>query len=270
MFQSKGPSPVKTIADPVSLSGIALHSGQSSKLTFLPGNEVGIFFIYRGKKLPAIADYVTGTNRGTALGDIQVVEHVLSAVSGLGIGALDIELSTNEPPAMDGSAYPFAKALMSAGIREFEGKRQVVEIDSPIYLKDGGASIEALPYDGFEIKFMVDFPIIGYQEFTFSSNYLDEISQARTFGYLEELENLKKCGMAFGASTENALVLSRSGYVNSPRFENEPVRHKILDLIGDLELVGSDIKAKINAVKSGHKLNIALAKKIREIGKGAK
>lgn len=255
----------ETIAKSVSMSGIALHSGIESTITFKPHYNRGIFFIYNGERMEALAENVTETTRGTTLGKISVVEHVLSAISGLGIDSLEIELSQPEPPAADGSAYPFAKLLTDAGRKSLEFKKSYLEIKTPIKLIDGEASIEALPFDSIEVSAEIDFPGIGNQQYTYSENYINEISKARTFGYLEELEELKKRGLAKGASLETALALDKNGYINAPRYENEPVRHKILDLIGDLSLVGMPIRAKIISRKSGHKLNVMLAKKLRGI-----
>ncbi len=256
MFQSKEPSPV-------SLSGIALHSGEKCTITFRPGKEKGIFFVVNGIRIPALAENVTDTVRGTSLKDAHVVEHVLSAVSGLGIGNIEIELTRKEPPAMDGSAEPFARALVRGGFSNIQATP--LTINEPIIIKDGESFIEAHPYNGFSVDFTIDFPAIGIQHFIYEDNYLRDIAPARTFGFIEELEALINQGLAKGASLDSALALSNQGYVNTPRFKDEPVRHKILDLIGDLSLVGAPIHAKIIAKKSGHKLNVALAVKLREI-----
>lgn len=263
MSQSDGQNPAKTIKKKVSLSGISLHSGKRSTITFLPSKEIGIVFIYKNQKIKAIPENVSNTTRGTSLGKIDVVEHVLSAIAGLGINCLNIKLSSNEPPVMDGSSLIFAKALLSAGIKELKEKIPVLSIKKRLFIKDRNSSIEILPYNGFIIDFTVDFPAVGKQRFVYNGNYLKEIAPARTFGYMEELEKLKKMGLAKGASKKTALALSTKGYINKPRFKDEIVRHKILDLIGDISLAGIQIKGKIIAKKSGHELNAALVKKIR-------
>lgn len=264
MSPSAEESRAKTIVKPASLSGIGLHSGESCTIKFMPFHGKGIFFVHKGKRIPVLAEYVTGTDRGTTLGEVQTVEHVLSAVNGLGIDALEIELSANEPPIMDGSSAPFAEALLHAGFFEIARRKKVFSVTEHLCLQENDATLEVFPYNGFAVHFMVDFPVIGPQEFVFEGDYLSQVARARTFGYLDEVESLKKRGLAVGATLLNALVIGREGFVNTPRYADEPVRHKILDLIGDLALVGAEVRGKIVAKKSGHKLNVALAKKLRE------
>lgn len=266
MSRSEGANPAKSIAKEVSLSGIALHSGKSSTITFCPSESGKIEFVYNGERIEAVPPNVRSTDRGTCLGEILTVEHVLSAVSALGLSSIKIILSENEPPALDGSSLEYYKALEKAGFLALPSSKKISHVKAEISVEEKGASIKVVPYDGFEINFMIDFPVIGRQEFCYSGNYLKDIAPARTFGFIEELDGLKKRGLALGATEKNALVLSEKGYINKPRFADEPVRHKILDLIGDLALVGAEVKAKIFAVKSGHKLNIELARLIRNQG----
>lgn len=265
MSRSAGENRARTIANKICLSGISLHHGLQSKITFLPSNELGIVFLFKGKRIPALAEYATDTTRGTSLGEVHVVEHVLSAIKGLGIDCILIELSANEPPAMDGSALPFVEALQLAKIKHLDFEKPNLAIERPIEISDNNSSLLVLPYNGFKVNFMVNFSIIGAQEFEYESGYVEQIAPARTFGYKEELDALKAAGRAFGASLETALGIDSKGYMNKPRFDNEPVRHKILDLIGDFALIGCDIKAHIIANKSGHKLNVEMARKIRKL-----
>lgn len=255
----------KSIKKAGSLSGQALHSGKLSSLTFMPEKpDRGISFLYKGRRIPALAENVTGTERGTWLGEIGLVEHVLAAVRGLGIDNLAIELSAPEPPNIDGSALPFVEALKECGICLQEAEISAFVLNGPIKLESKEASLEALPQNGFVVDFMVNFPAIGHQHFVFEGDFAKEIAPARTFGYIEELDNLRRRGLARGASPESVLGISQKGYMNAPRFPDEPVRHKILDLIGDLALVGMPVLCKVIARKSGHSLNLKLARLLRE------
>lgn len=261
----------KTIANSVSIKGIALHSGQLAALTIHPAPpNTGIVFVVAGAKIPATIDQLKETNRGTSLNKIATVEHFLSAAFGLAIDNLLIEVeSGSELPLLDGSALPFAQALRRAQIIEQPAQKRFFQLTKNIRLTDGDSSLEARPYHGFMVDFMIKFQGVGEQSFSFNADidsYLKEIAPARTFGYLEEYEALKEKKLAAGASYENTLVLDKNGYVNEPRFANEPVRHKILDLIGDLSLLGRPLLAEIIAKKSGHRLNAELVRRIRENG----
>ncbi|OGC34689.1 hypothetical protein A3J90_01715, partial [candidate division WOR-1 bacterium RIFOXYC2_FULL_37_10] len=235
MFQSKDGNPVKTISKKGSLSGIGLHSGEKSSITFSPSDSGEINFIFKNKRIRACVENVTNTTRGTSLGDLQTIEHILAAADGLGINSLEIGLSAKELPNMDGSALPFVAALIACKPKALKQNKEPIIVKERIFLEDQNASIEILPYEGFCIDFETCFVGLGKQNFTFneSTNFITEIAPARTFGYKEEVEELKKHGLAKGASLENSLVLNKKkGYVNVARFEEEPVRHKILDLIG--------------------------------------
>lgn len=256
----------KTINKPFQLSGLGLHSGKEASLFFSPAPpDSGVYFNKEQRKIPARADSVKETARGTSLDGIAVVEHLLSAVYGLGIDNLAIEIKGDELPALDGSSLPYAEALQSAGIVEQNQLKNFLVLEQPVKVIEGEASLEALPLRGFRVNFMVNFPGVGEQSCSFDAqegNYGKEIAPARTFGYLEEYEMLKEQGLAHGASFENALVLGKDGYINTPRFPDEMVRHKVLDLLGDLALLGRPLLAEIKAVKSGHKLNIELVRRL--------
>jgi UDP-3-O-[3-hydroxymyristoyl] N-acetylglucosamine deacetylase len=259
------PNPDKqlTIGKSFSLSGIGIHSGKICEIVFSPAPaDEGVYFVYGGKKVPARADLVSDTSRGTSIDGIQVVEHALAAINGLGIDNIKIEVFSAELPVLDGSALPYLKALKSAGIVELGKKKKYLIVDSPIEVNDGSGSLKIAPFNGFKINFMIEFPYIGRQEFCYSEGFEDQIAPARTFGLFDELEQLNRRGLARGASLDNALAIGKSGYLNPPRFKNEPVRHKILDLIGDLALVGRQVKGEIIAKKSGHKLNIELSRRL--------
>lgn len=262
----------KTIKIPFTLSGVGLHSGKPAKLTVRPaaGNS-GIIFVSNGKRLPATIDNLKDTRRGTSLNGVAVVEHFLSACAGLGLDNLEAEIDSEELPTMDGSAKPFVEAFLKAGLREQTAAKIFCEIDRPIIIKEKTAFIKAQPYHGFRVDFIINFEGIGKQSFVYEAEntaYQSEIAPARTFGYLEEHEGLKKKGLALGASAENALILSKTGYVNRPRYKDEPVRHKILDLIGDLTLLGGPLHAAITAFCSGHKMNTELVRLLQSSSGG--
>jgi UDP-3-O-[3-hydroxymyristoyl] N-acetylglucosamine deacetylase len=256
----------QTITRPFTLLGAGIHSGKQTTLHFSAAPiDAGIYFLKEGKKIPALAANVVDTRRGTSLAGIAVVEHLLSAISGLGIDNLEIKIEGEEIPIMDGSALPFVEGLQGAGLAEQAAPRKYYEIDRPVKISVGEAWLEALPYHGLKINFMVNFSGVGPQKLTCELEKIDyrkEIAPARTFGYLEEYEQLKARGLAIGASLDNALVIGKDGYVNQPRFSDEVVRHKVLDLIGDLRLAGRPLWAEINAFRSGHSLNVELVRRI--------
>lgn len=265
MCQSPAPNLVK-------IEGTGLHSGRPVTVTIKPAAPgAGIVFVREGKKIPATIEHLKETRRGTTLEanncwqGLAVVEHFLSAAYGIGVYDLEVEVEGDELPAMDGSALPWVEAIEKLEHRARNTEHRTLKL--PIKIAEGDASLEALPYNGFKVKFVVEFEGIGRQEFTFDAqkqNYKESIAPARTFGYLEEYESLKARGLALGASLENALVLNKNGYVNQPRFPDEVVRHKVLDLIGDLALLGRPLDAEIKAVRSGHKLNAKLVRRILE------
>lgn len=261
MCPSNDPSPAKqrTISRPVSLSGIGLHRGRDCSITFHPAEEDhGIVFSYDNNLIPALAENVTGTERGVSLGKIILVEHVLAACAGLGLDNLIIELTNPEPPAMDGSAREFVSALKSAQIMEQKTKKEFLIITEKIQV--GGLTLS--PCNGLKIDYMLDFSVIGKQEFKYSGDF-EAVASARTFGLASEVEKLRSSGLAKGASLENALAIGPKGFINSPRFPDEPARHKVLDLLGDLMLVGRPLKGAIKAKKTGHKQNLELALLLR-------
>lgn len=248
------------------IEGVGLHTGQPVKLTIKPApDKAGIVFFRDGQAVPAKIDQLRSTDRGTCLNGLATVEHFLAAAYGLGVYDLLVDVEGEELPALDGSAIPFAEVLLKAGLAKALKSAVFLEIDRPIIVEEERAFIKAAPYHGFKVNFVINFKGIGEQSFSIEltkDSFLREIAPARTFGYLEEHEMLKKRGLALGASAENALILGKTGYVNQPRFKDEPVRHKILDLIGDLALLGCPLHAEITAFASGHKLNTELVRRI--------
>ncbi|MBU1027345.1 MAG: UDP-3-O-acyl-N-acetylglucosamine deacetylase [Candidatus Margulisbacteria bacterium] len=257
----------QTIARSAELSGVALHSGQTAKIKLSPAEEdYGIKFIKGGQEISASLGNLVSTKRGTSLKGISVTEHLLAAIYGLGIDNVKIEVEGKEIPNLDGSSLPFVQALKQAGSIEQKAEKNYFRVKAPIKVADNNASLEALPYNGFRIDFMVNFPSVGEQKIRFElgqNDFSSEIAPARTFGYIEEHEALKKAGLGRGATEQNVLILSQKGYVNQPRFTDEPVRHKVLDLIGDLALLGQPILGHFKAVKSGHKLNTELMRRLK-------
>ncbi|MBI5807058.1 MAG: bifunctional UDP-3-O-[3-hydroxymyristoyl] N-acetylglucosamine deacetylase/3-hydroxyacyl-ACP dehydratase [Ignavibacteriales bacterium] len=297
----------RTIAKEVSISGIGLHTGTSCTMTFKPApDNFGIRFVRidlgGNPEIPANVDYVVDISRGTTLGlgdaKVYTVEHVLSAIYGLKIDNLIIELDGIEPPVGDGSAMPYVEKLLEAGIVQQETPKDYLVIDKTVMYHDEENKIDivALPLDDYRITIMVDYdnPALGSQHtglFDLEKEYVSEFAPARTFCFLSEVESLADQGLIKGGDINNAVVivdheidndkLSRlktklnldhdltviNGFLdnNKLRFKNEPVRHKLLDMIGDLALIGVPIKAQILAARPGHRANVEFAKKIRQL-----
>jgi len=274
-----------TISKEVTYSGIGLHTGEKVDLKFRPAPpDTGIIFIRTDLPdklaVPATIDNVIGVFRGTSIGmgavKIHTIEHVLSALAGLEIDNAYVELNASEPPAGDGSSLPFVETLQKAKKVSQNTPKPIIELKEPIMLSDVNVSeayvrhIIALPSETLKVSFTIDYvhPAIGTQFAEYELNqrvFLREIMMARTFGFLDEKEKLQKRGLALGANLESAIVIGPNGVMNeSLRFKDEFVRHKILDLIGDLFLLQADFKAHIIAIKSGHALNIELARRLKK------
>ena len=271
--------PQTTIAEEASLEGVGLHTGCKTKLTFRPAPaNTGIRFFRTDlpgtPMIPARLGFVVATVRGTNLGlheaKVHTVEHVLSAATGLGIDNLDILVTANEPPAMDGSALPFLSTLMQAGIKTLPDapKRRLIIADEVTY-EDKGSFYRAVPSDSFEVNATIihDHPLVPKLSMSFrldTDGYAAEIAPARTFCFEHEVQFLKSQGLAQGGSLDNAVVIGRDTFHTNAeglRFPDEFVRHKILDLIGDLTLIGRSLmNVKIEAVRCGHAHNVEFAK----------
>jgi len=258
----------RTISSSVILEGIALHSGQNSKIVLSPASAgEGINFNHNGKIIPAHVSSVTHTNRGTTIDTISVVEHLLAAITGLGIDNINISINSNEPPALDGSSSLFVNALKSAGIKDLSKKKKIISPKKEISVSDDKSSISILPFDHLYIETFIDYSpsFVGVQTASYdelTDSFEKEISPARTFGLISELDQLKKAGLALGASDQNAIGITNSWYSSPLRFPNELARHKILDIIGDITLTGCRVEGKIISKKAGHKLNIELARRL--------
>ncbi len=298
----------RTITSKVSVSGVGLHTGCESTITFLPAPENhGIVFrrtdVGGKPEIPALADYVVDVSRGTTLGigDVKVhtVEHVLAAVAGLEIDNVMIELDAPEPPVGDGSSKPFVDVLLKAGFTVQDAPKDYLIIDQTVEFLNEKKDVQmvALPLDDFRVTIMIDYknPALGSQHtglFSLEDEFVNEFSSARTFCFLKEVEMLRENGLIRGGNLENAIVivddemeaaelkrlatklgingsviLGSTGILNDRtlRYKNEPARHKLLDLLGDLALVGAPMKAQILAARPGHPHNVEFARKIRKL-----
>ncbi len=266
-----------TIAQPATVTGIGLHLGLPCELTFRPAAErTGIVFrrvdLPGAPEIPALVSEVTATDRRTQLGRgnaaIHTVEHVLSAVAAMGLDDLVIEMSGPEPPIADGSSVSFHSALVRAGVRELSEEADYLTLREPLRVIDGNSVYEAHPSDHLVLDVTVDFPhpIIGRQVGRYCVNaesYRAELAPARTFGFLREVEELRSKGLIKGASAQNAVVLDDVGVVdNTLRWEDEFVRHKALDCVGDLALAGARVRAHIVAVRPSHRGTVTLVREM--------
>ncbi len=297
-----------TIKKPVTMSGIGLHTGVQTTMTFKPAPEnFGIRFrrvdMPNSPEIPADVDHVVDLRRGTTLGiggaRVHTVEHVLAAVAGLQVDNILIELNNIEPPIADGSAKPFVDMLLEAGLEDQEAPKDYLIIDQVIHYQDPerGVEIVALPTDDFRLTVMIDYnnPALGSQHtglFNLEKEFITEFSSARTFCFLHEVEELYDAGLIQGGNIDNAIVIvdrdlpeaelkkitSKIGIDHSVllgstgvlgdktlHYRNEPARHKLLDMIGDLALIGAPIKAQILAARPGHAANIEFARKVRKL-----
>jgi UDP-3-O-[3-hydroxymyristoyl] N-acetylglucosamine deacetylase / 3-hydroxyacyl-[acyl-carrier-protein] dehydratase len=268
----------KTIAREASFSGIGLHTGNLTTVTFKPASaESGITF-YRvdlpdRPAIKADIDHVVDVSRGTTIGingaKILTVEHVLATVAGLGIDNLDIEVDANETPVADGSAMPILKALKEAGIVEQDAERHYIKFAHPVYYKNDDVTLSVLPADELRVTMTIayDHKAVGtqYASYTITPETFEkEIAPARTFCFLREVKMLQEQGLIQGGSLENAVVIGDESILNDElRFADEPVRHKILDLIGDMVLLGRPFKGHVIAVKSGHAMHANFAREIK-------
>lgn len=271
----------KTLKNVIRATGVGVHTGEKVLLTLKPAPiNTGVVFrrIFEDNTyhdIPALAEYVGDTSFCTTLvkngARIGTVEHLLSAIAGLGVDNLIVEVNANEVPIMDGSAGPFVFLIQSSGIEEQDAPKKFIKIKKTIEVTDGDKIARLEPYDGFSIRFGIDFdhPVIQKanqeSELAFSMmSYVKEVSRARTFGFLADFEWLRANNLALGANLDNAIALDQFKVVNEDglRYDNEFVRHKILDAVGDLYLFGSAVIGSFYGYKSGHTLNNKLIRKV--------
>jgi UDP-3-O-[3-hydroxymyristoyl] N-acetylglucosamine deacetylase len=263
----------RTLKKSIQATGVALHSGETVLLTLDPApDNTGIVFIRTDfnppVKIPAHYANVCDTMLCTSLQSdgikIATVEHLLSALAGLGIDNVYVYVNAAEIPIMDGSAAPFVFLIQSAGIREQSTPKRYIRILKPIRVEDNGKYVQFTPYNGYKISFTIDFdhPVFNSKPQTatldFSvTSYVKEVCRARTFGFLSDYEKLRECNLAKGGSLDNAVVVDQYRVLNEDglRFNDEFVKHKMLDAIGDLYLLGSGLIGAFEGYKSGHELN---------------
>ncbi len=274
----------QTIKDSIELEDTAVHTGKKSRIRMVPAEAgSGIRFhrvdLPHKPIIPAIVDFVSEKDsyRRTTIcssdgAKIFTIEHLLSALYAIGIDNLLIEINCEEVPFVDGSSLPFAEQILAAGILSQEKEKDYLVIDQPIiYRESDDVSVSGLPYPGFAITFFIDYadPVVGKQALHLEitpENYINSVSGARTYLFSKDFEELRSLGLARGGNENMAVVITEKGYLNdSLRFPDEMVRHKILDIIGDLSLVGKPLKGHIMGKKSGHRPHLHFVKKMKEI-----
>ncbi|MCP4640183.1 MAG: UDP-3-O-[3-hydroxymyristoyl] N-acetylglucosamine deacetylase [bacterium] len=268
----------KTIAKEASFSGIGLHTGNLTTLTFKPAppNRGVTFYRVDLPNKPAVKadiDHVCDVSRGTTIGingvKVHTVEHVLAAIAGLGVDNLDIEVDANETPVGDGSSLPFMQTLKQGGIVEQDAEKKFIKIEDPVYYKKDDVTLSVIPSDELRMTMTIayDHVAVGtqYASYTITPEVFEkEIAAARTFCFLREVKMLQEQNLIQGGSLENAVVIGDDAILNDQlRFPDEPVRHKILDLLGDLFLLGRPVKGHVIAVKSGHAMHVNFSKQIK-------
>ena len=274
----------RTIAGPAVIEGIGLHTGERGEMRFLPAPEGhGVRFVRTDlpghpevRVRPENAHFDPDAGRRTILQqdgvEVHTMEHVLSAVAGLGIDNLRIEISSMEvPEGHDGSAAPIARVLMAAGLVEQERPTRHIKVTKPVAWSSGNVELTAVPYQGFRISFTIDYPdtLIGTQSLSLEITpevFLEQIAPARTFVLESDLEALRQAGWIKGGRLESAIVVGRDRVLNDEplRFPNEFVRHKILDLLGDLFILGGPLLGHVTAKRSGHHGHVAFVKQLKE------
>ncbi|NKC00971.1 MAG: UDP-3-O-acyl-N-acetylglucosamine deacetylase [Pseudomonadales bacterium] len=270
----------RTLNNTIRATGVGLHTGEKVYVTLRPAPiDSGIVFVRTdiddGISLPARALNVGSTTMATTLTDgkheLSTIEHLMSAFAGLGVDNAIVEVSAPELPIMDGSAAPFVFLLQSAGIAEQEAPKKFIRILKPVRYEQGDVFAELEPYNGFQLNYTLkyDHPVFKRHEHTVSLDFsttafVKEVSRARTFGFLADYEKLREMNLAKGGSLDNAVVVDEFKILNEEglRLEDEFVKHKILDAIGDLYLLGHGILGKFTGYKSGHGLNNALLRKL--------
>jgi len=270
----------RTLKNSIRATGVGLHTGKKILMTLRPAApDTGIVFrrtdLDQPVDIQAHAEHVGDTMLGTTLhkGDIKIstVEHLLSALAGLGIDNALVEVSAAEVPIMDGSAGPFVFLLQSAGIEEQRAPKRFIRILESVSVADGDKWARFDPYDGFKVNFEIEFnhptfkmhSQVASMDFS-TTSFLREVSRARTFGFMRDLESLRSRNLALGGNMDNAIVLDDTGILNEDglRYEDEFVKHKILDAIGDLYLLGHSLIGEFSGFKSGHALNNKLLRSL--------
>jgi UDP-3-O-[3-hydroxymyristoyl] N-acetylglucosamine deacetylase len=260
--------PRKTVKREVSFAGRGIHSGSESKVIVRPGDH-DVVFHHVGQQIEAIPENVSETERCTTLGTVRTIEHLMSALAGLEITDADIELIGGELPILDGGSHEYCTGLLDAGF-ELLGIKSAAGLFGRINMHEHEQQMSISVGEGWwRYEFVSDDRWPGKMESEFqidSSSYLCEIAPAKTFVFEEDIEAIRNAGLGLGGNEENALVLGRSGYITSHRFDDEPARHKLLDCIGDLYLAGVPPRfLNVVAHRSGHRLNVQAAARLQEL-----
>ena len=256
--------------------GIGLHSGAKVSLSLKPApTDSGIVFRRMdrdGFSIPARAEFLSHINHATCLKrddiSIETVEHLLAAFNALGVDNVIVEIDAAEVPIMDGSAAPFIYLIHEAGLKQQGALRSYIRLHEPVSVSEKGRQVTAYPSDVLRLSYGIDFdhPLIREQEYSIEiseASFSEDVAPARTFGFLKDVELMRQRGLALGGSLDNAIVLGETGVLNNPlRFANEFVRHKVLDLLGDLVLLGTSLKAHVVAKRAGHELHTRLVQQI--------
>lgn len=270
----------QTFKKAVSFSGVGLHTGNAVTMTFKPAAvDTGIRFkrmdLDEQPEVEALVANVVETTRGTTIGKgnmrVHTIEHVMAAFHAMGVDNAVVELDANEPPVGDGSAQPYLKMIAEAGLTEQEGQREVAQITEPIWFKQGDSTVVMLPADRLQVSCTIAFPVGGMDSQYFSlgvdrESFAEEIAPCRTFCFFHEVEHLMKAGLIKGGSLENANIVRGESVMTQGglRFRDEFVRHKILDIIGDIYLLGRPVAAQIIAIRPGHTVNYELTKQLAD------
>ena len=264
----------QTLRRQVSCAGIGLHSGTRVSLTLKPA-AAGTGIVFRradlGVDIPARVEQVAAINYATVLGadgaTVETVEHLLAALVSAGVDNVIVELTQPEVPIMDGSSAPFLFLIQEAGLKKLSTPRRYLKVLRPISVASGDKHIAIYPSDHFKVSYTISFdhPSLRHQSRTMritEQSFNDEIAPARTFGFLKEVEWMRQQGLALGGSLDNAIVIGDTGPLNPLRFDDEFVRHKILDAVGDLALLGKPVLGHVVAHRAGHGLHTLLAKQL--------
>ena len=261
-----------TLKDSVKLTGKGLHGGEETSVVIHPAPEnSGIIFCDGPCRIHGLASNVIDTSRGTTIGSngsrVRTIEHLMAALRGMGVDNATVEVLGSETPALDGSALPYTEAIGSVGLVELDAVRKPIILTEPVWVQNNDSFILAIPAPSLRITYVMnyDHPMIGSQTATYAlseSNFSDEIAPARTFVLYEEVAGLLDNELARGGSIDNVIVIWQDRLSSQLRFPDELVRHKVMDLVGDMSLIGGLLQAEVLAVKSGHKLNVEFAKKV--------
>jgi len=259
-----------TLRKAVSLEGVGLHSGKTVRVTLSPGPaDSGIVFRVGddGEPIPAAPESVVDSHYATTIGKngarVQTIEHLMAAAAGLGIDNLEVRVDGSELPAADGSAKPFVQLMLTAGSTPQGARQRPIRIPHAIGAGSSGRWIQIVPADTFRISYTLDneHPAIGTQVLSWTpteESFITDYAPARTYGFLKDLGFLRKSGRALGGSLDNTIVIGKSATLNGLRYRDEFVRHKVLDLLGDLALLGRRIGGHVIARNAGHALNFEL------------